>query len=183
LGEEQILSKALRVAYMVPEYLIEGPDWMRTECIKSAVMATSNSRSPEEFRRALMGELADRLALTAHKEFKEVAVFALKLPADGTPIRLTLKEGVNARGEGTFNSVKMPGFPISMLAEALSDRLRRPVVDETGLSGSFDIALDWKDGSDLPKSVKDQLGLELVPAKRAVQVLVVDHVEKWPAAK
>jgi len=61
-----------------------------------------------------------------------------------------------------------------MLAKLLSQVLRRSVVDETGLSGSFDINLTWS-GPDLFQRVKEQLGLELASAKRPIQELVVDR--------
>jgi len=71
----------------------------------------------------------------------------------------------------------MPGFEVSKLAICLSMVLRRPVIDETGLGGSFDINLTWS-GPDLFQHVKEQLGLELVSAKRPIQELMVDRIEK-----
>ena len=72
----------------------------------------------------------------------------------------------------------------------------RPVVDQTGLSGTFDFSLNWApgpnpqdsspmsnqsnaDGPDLMDALREQLGLKLQSEKSApVRVLVIDHVER-----
>jgi uncharacterized protein (TIGR03435 family) len=71
----------------------------------------------------------------------------------------------------------------------------RPIVDQTGLSGSWDFSLNWlpdrggsspagpvqfpdADGPSLFEALKDQLGLKLEPTKASIPVLVIDHVEQ-----
>jgi bla regulator protein blaR1 len=76
----------------------------------------------------------------------------------------------------------------------------RPVVDQTGLDGRFDIEANFTPPWKMPKgqsageqggdaqldlagptfaeALKDQLGMKLVPTHATVQVLVVDHVEE-----
>jgi len=57
-----------------------------------------------------------------------------------------------------------------------------PVVDKTGLKGRFNIDLAW-DQSDfehrnpdaLKQALLDELGLELIPTKEPVEVLVVQQ--------
>jgi bla regulator protein blaR1 len=78
--------------------------------------------------------------------------------------------------------------------------LGKPVVDQTGLKGRFDFAMELPAGmisfpfspkppnpDDPPpapkgplflNAVREQLGLKLTPGKGSVRVLVVDHVEK-----
>jgi uncharacterized protein (TIGR03435 family) len=68
--------------------------------------------------------------------------------------------------------------------------LDRPVVDKTGLTGTYEINLTYTpatranlsepDLSDISifTAVQEQLGLKLEPQKGTVEVLVVDHVEK-----
>ncbi len=59
-----------------------------------------------------------------------------------------------------------------------------PVVDETGLSGSYNIDLRWKVNADpnanqdaVKQALIEQLGLELVPAHKAVDMLIVEKVQ------
>ncbi len=63
-----------------------------------------------------------------------------------------------------------------------------PVVNATGIAGSYDFKLKWADDQDLNAdpnlpslftALQEQLGLKLEPQKKAsVQVLVVDSVER-----
>jgi uncharacterized protein (TIGR03435 family) len=71
--------------------------------------------------------------------------------------------------------------------------LDRPVLDYTGLEGTFDLTLDWKpehpqdgtttdSGSDASIFVviEEQLGLKLERRRVSLDVLVVDRVKKIP---
>jgi uncharacterized protein (TIGR03435 family) len=64
------------------------------------------------------------------------------------------------------------------LAANLEDLLGRPVIDQTGRAGQFDMDLEWKGQGDLSQAVNaalsDQLGLKLIPGTAPVEVLVVE---------
>ncbi len=95
-----------------------------------------------------------------------------------------------ARGAATGGSVTM-----AMLANALRGNLGRPVADNTGLRGAFDVELHWTPdgGGPVPAdpadpaaiaewpalitAIQDQLGLKLEEGRRPTQVLVIDHIE------
>lgn len=72
--------------------------------------------------------------------------------------------------------------------------LGRPVLDQTGLTGKFDFALEWVPEANVPapggpdsqpdpsgatfmQALKEQLGLKLDSQKGPTEVLVVDHLE------
>jgi len=86
---------------------------------------------------------------------------------------------------------------MELLAGALSGlgRLERPVVDQTGLSGRFDLSLEWAPepsgasapnadatadlrGPEFLETLSEQLGVKLESTKAPLQVLVIDHVER-----
>ena len=83
------------------------------------------------------------------------------------------------------------------ISEALAGPVAfgRPIVDKTGLTGTFDFTLEWArerrtlPGSDSPvasdpigptplEALRDQLGLRLESAKASIPILVIDRVER-----
>jgi uncharacterized protein (TIGR03435 family) len=92
---------------------------------------------------------------------------------------------------------------MSWLAGQLSAQLGGPVTDATELKGKYDFILSWAFGEDtaavvpgdaagaphvdayrpaLINAVQSQLGLKMERKKAPVEVLIVDHAEKTPAA-
>ncbi len=89
---------------------------------------------------------------------------------------------------------------LAMMAESLPAQtglvtFPRPVVDRTGLSGTFDFSLEWtqavsndmtlgpnapgeEPGPSIAQAMKQQLGLKLESTKGPVEILVIDHVEQ-----
>jgi uncharacterized protein (TIGR03435 family) len=80
----------------------------------------------------------------------------------------------------------------------LSMWVDRPVIDLTGLTGTYDFTLYWtpeypmvelnaRPGAEaaepaptLLQALQDQLGLKLEARKSSIEVIVIDHVEKIP---
>ena len=64
--------------------------------------------------------------------------------------------------------------------------LDRPVIDQTGLTGNYDFRIEFTPeahGFDAPgptfiEALKEQDGLKLVPEKRSIDGIIVDHVER-----
>ena len=81
------------------------------------------------------------------------------------------------------------GTPVTAVATAVQQTVGRPVIDHTGLTGRWDIDLEFSgtgplttaDTPDAPTSVftavQEQLGLKLEPRKERMDVLVIDHVQ------
>ena len=85
--------------------------------------------------------------------------------------------------------------PITLISNALSSwgDLGRPVVNQTGLAGSYDFALEFTpkrgdpppgsaappDGAepDFMEAIRKQLGVKLESQKQSIQVLVLDHID------
>ena len=82
---------------------------------------------------------------------------------------------------------------MNLIAATLASlgHLGRPVVDETGLPGTFDFTMEWTwrrdagcdpdpdaEGPTFLEAMKEQLGLKLEPMKTEMNVLIVDHVEE-----
>jgi uncharacterized protein (TIGR03435 family) len=90
---------------------------------------------------------------------------------------------------------------MSQFATFMGYHAFKPVVDATGLTGTYDIVLYWEStqrdasgttsgdtpavssassGEPLLGAIQSQLGLKLEPKKVIVNVLVVDHIDKTP---
>ena len=101
-------------------------------------------------------------------------------------------------GMGTLEANKVP---LSMLARSLSDQLGRIVNDETGLTGNYDIKLEFAPDANSPlmrmaqggdhepppvdtehptliAAVQEQLGLRLEAKKEPVDTWVIEKAEK-----
>ena len=79
------------------------------------------------------------------------------------------------------------GATIASVIEILSRELGRPVVDATGLMQQFDIEVqysvgpprpDQESGPPLRSALADQLGLRIQDSRAAVDVLVIDRIER-----
>ncbi len=142
--------------------------------------------------KALQLELKKTLGLTGRWENLETNVLALKVRNQDAPgLEPTAwkpsEYGDLVRGHihcfGEALSWK-PGTPPWGLTKHLERIFQMPVVDETGLSGSYNIDLRWKVKADpnanqdaVKQALIEQLGLELVPAHKAVDMLIVEKVQ------
>jgi uncharacterized protein (TIGR03435 family) len=71
------------------------------------------------------------------------------------------------------------GVTLPQLAGSLSQFADRLVRDGTGLTGRFDLNLEWSpDGVSIFTAVQEQLGLKLEPGKGPGTVLVIDSAER-----
>ncbi len=146
----------------------------------------------QDTEEGLQREVKKTLGLTGRWANLETNILALKVRNPDAP---GLKQAVYSPSE--YGNLR--GGHIHCFGESLSWKPRRPpwgltkhlerifqmpVVDETDLKGSYNIDLLWKvkaDPNDNQEAVKqaliDQLGLELLPAHQAVEMLIVEKVQ------
>lgn len=133
--------------------------------------------------------LADRFKLVTRAETREMPIYTLVVAKGGAKLGDIKSDGTTINYGRDHLEVQGPNST-ALLAEVLSKQVGRPVIDQTGISGRYDLTLKWTPddndsagtiGSNLPPSIftalEEQLGLKLVPQKGPVQVLIVDHVE------
>jgi uncharacterized protein (TIGR03435 family) len=150
--------------------------------------------SNAEFRRMLQLLLADRFRLVMHRETRELPVYALVVGRNGPKFKESTPEsslGEHYSASGRNWEVTIPKATMDDVLRAIENRLPdRPVLDKTGLKGTYDIRLTYTpdippnrkapdpDDISIYTAVQEQLGLKLEPQKAMVEVLVVDHAEK-----
>jgi uncharacterized protein (TIGR03435 family) len=157
--------------------------------------------------------LAERFGLKLHSEARPVRVYDLVIAKGGTKLHVhppkakpqtVFANGRPADGVMLFmgNEIKGYAVTISSLANTLSgafaESVERPVVDKTGLQGTYDFDLKWtteqtaikpsdavRNGSQpgdpqedsapsIFTALQEQLGLRLQPATDSAQMIVVD---------
>jgi uncharacterized protein (TIGR03435 family) len=202
-------------------YLLEGgPGWIDSarydidaKAAAAAIPAgTSNRVLWEKTRLMLRTLLADRFKLSIRRQTKEMAAYQLLIAKNGPKLRKTDRDcdaSVAACHAFSGNPTRLSGDGIDIydLALTLTSFLDRPVVDQTGIQGLFDIKLQWNpfatesqprddvprspvaearegsrpDPSTLPSvfaALEEQLGLKLAPHKGPIEIYVIDHVER-----
>jgi uncharacterized protein (TIGR03435 family) len=165
---------------------------------------------PEEAdaqRRSMMrAMLADRFKLVAHRESKELPMYSLVIAKGGFKLKdadpnNTYPNGIKGPDGVSHAGMMMVGngrltaqaIPMSNLAANLTGQLGRIVVDKTGLTGKYDVTLQWAPddnrgaapdagstadaGPSIFTALQEQLGLRLDATKGPVDMIVVDHVE------
>jgi uncharacterized protein (TIGR03435 family) len=171
------------------------PDWVNDWDLAYDFDAKSSEPMSEgQCKQMVQSLLADRFAMAGHRETRMLPVYALTVAKNGPKLREVAADagpGVRingARFQSLSDNEPPKGLSMGRLAGTLSDHpvLRRPVIDNTGLTGiySFDLTFSMKEGDDRPSiftAVQEQLGLKLESVKAPLEVLVVDHIEKASA--
>jgi uncharacterized protein (TIGR03435 family) len=215
------LKQLIVFAYDFPSNQVSGSQaWMDSDRYDIQAKAVANSSVKEEEGPMLQALLEERFNLKVHRDTAERPVYELTVEKGGVKMQRS-KEGsctpysVDSQpplpvagaprpvfcdfprfGAGGQNRT-LDGSGVSMgkLAGSLSRfGLDRPVIDETGLAGGFDLHLKWAIevpvsatelsttdepvGFSIITALKEQLGLKLESAKGPVEILVVDHVER-----
>jgi uncharacterized protein (TIGR03435 family) len=134
----------------------------------------------------LQAMLADRFALKAHRETRDLPIYELTVAKSGSKMKQTTPD--SSGGSANYASGKVTAHQISIesVAANLSFAVGRVIVNKTGLEGGYDFALDYApdgaDASDTRPSIftalEEQLGLKLEPARGPVDVIVVDQIER-----
>lgn len=184
-----------------------GPGWISSDTYDIAAKSESYAPFPTMAGPMLRALLEDRFKLKVHVETKEVPVYFLMVAKNGPRLEPT-KEGscvpidqdhppspLATPGEPRptvcgAGSVKNKGSLVTMTehgepftAVFLSQMVGRPVLDRTGLTGRYEIQMEFApegmaDGPSIFEVLQQQLGLKLEPGKGPSEILVIDHVER-----
>jgi uncharacterized protein (TIGR03435 family) len=165
------LAELIRAAYRVRLYQISGPEWITTTRFDVLAKLPDGAKS-DQVPEMLQTLLAERFHLVLHDSSKEMPVYALVIGKDGSKLTESAPDNAAdgnvagadsfpARGggrspmtaEGPNGSARMSAGPSGLhvdlkrmtlpnMIDWLSRFTDRPVVDMTGLTGRYDLALD-----------------------------------------
>jgi uncharacterized protein (TIGR03435 family) len=198
------LNDLIAFAYdLNPQQIVGGPEWMGADKydIATGEPDVPGAPSQKQLKSMLRKLMEQRFGLKSHQGKKDMAAYVLTV-AKGGP-KMTKNETGEHRGSSfyftklgslVFRDNTMDDFCHGMQGAVFD----RPVVNHTGLDGHWDSALKWTpdesqfqvfgvkivpdESPEAPPSVfiaiQQQIGLKLDAEKTAVDVMVLDHVEK-----
>ncbi len=229
------LKEIMAIGYKMRIYQIEAPDWVGSERYeinaKMPTLEAGRTMKEDEFSPMVRKLVEERFQIKSHRMQKDFPIYALvqmKVGIKATADELDApdKEGVTVGGTGGANGTTMSlgrgatmsvggnrieAKKISMLilAETMARFMDKPVQDQTGLTKTYDVAIDLTpedfqalmiraavaSGVTLPpqalalmdKASGDslhealaKLGLKLEPKKVPMDMLIVDSINRTP---
>jgi uncharacterized protein (TIGR03435 family) len=210
------LRQMMNFAWQVPgdEYLV-APDWVESKRFDVIARAwatpvTEAWREGDHLLLMLRQLIVERFKMKYHTENRSVGAFVLTADnpklKKSDPSTRTRCGGTAATGANvvltraiTCQNVTMAEFA-GLLPTIVSDYLRAPVADMTGLEGRWDFTVGYspqsmfnqatRGGGDagaaitptgvlsIFEAIDQQLGLELQPQKRMLPVMVIDSISE-----
>jgi uncharacterized protein (TIGR03435 family) len=198
-GQFQVTNVAMtnlvQFAYKVTDnFIFNKPSWFGSDRF-DMVGKAGTDLSPEQLRPMLQTFLKQEFKLQVHEEQRPMDAFVMVVGKGGSklvPAASKDKSNCKRVGGPVINGeqhMACTGMTIQELAEALPSiapgYIRKPVVDQTGISGTYDFQLDWvgvnfidQGGLTMPDAVLKALGIKMEEKKIPMTVIVIDHVEK-----
>jgi bla regulator protein BlaR1 len=169
------------------------PDSAGTFALEATMPANTTNAQSRQMMQAL---LAERFKLAAHWETRQLPTYALKTSPGKSKLKPSDPEkdppikphsiGCPADDPHCHIGFCCGSTTTTVIAGSLTHALERPVIDKTGLIGSYYFGIlkwagDESVGSSLPSLpalLREEFGLELKAELGPVPVLIIDHVEK-----
>ncbi|HMD70453.1 MAG TPA: TIGR03435 family protein [Bryobacteraceae bacterium] len=186
------------------DMVVGGPAWLNSDRFDIIAKPPSPTPSPEIQQAMLQALLADRFKLAIRHEQKDMPVYFLVVGKKGPKLQPAAKPGEpdcpRVAGDTGMAHRGCRAYTMAALCELLPQvagfYADHPVVDRTGLTGSYDFQLDWMSKAaylaakanpgDGPQPVSmfdalEKLGLKLEAGTNPAPVIVVAQVNRTPA--
>jgi uncharacterized protein (TIGR03435 family) len=223
LALEALISVAHQTFAFDEVEIVGLPAWARTARFDIVAQTGTGTPPidangfPADLAAMIRSMLAERFHLAAHREKQGRAAYLLQTVRPGrlgpqlkqvdgdcgaalaslTGGRLTTPRparGPDCSFGGGPGRMQGNAISLEMFSRVLGRLLSRPVIDQTGLTGSFDLDLRYRPDSvrqtaasdppldpELPSiftAIQEQLGLRLVGGRASVDVLIVDALDR-----
>ena len=210
----QTLRNLIRNAFNLQPYqMVGGPDWIESDRydivakVADAELDAKGMIPAPQFMLRVQSFLEDRFKMVTHWETRELPVYALVVATEGklgpklkphagdcdrarsggppSPGAPTANCGTRTNMTPTSGKITGTGIDLDVFARNLSGGTGRYVINKTGLTGSYDLELEFTPdqspdttGPSLFTAMQEQLGLKLDSQRAPVEVLVIDRLEK-----
>jgi uncharacterized protein (TIGR03435 family) len=200
------LADCLRYAFgLTSNDQLAGPDWIKSKVVRFDIVAKAPADTPlEQIRLMLQTLLTERFQLALHREQKELSYVALVIGKKGPKLREAIPDSDASGNKFLIGLIVSNHISMTTLATLFSRFTGQTVVDMTGLTGSYDLKVEWtrenspssaapgrgadagasmdgEPGPTLFAAVEQQLGLKLEVRKGPVEIIAIDHAERVPA--
>ncbi len=215
------LSFLIRWSHRIAEpRIIGGPDWIGVDRFDVTATASAEGWASERTRQMVRTLLAERFGLATHTEMRDMRIYAVTMSKPGvfsehlrpaandcsapdTPSRMgangAVACGMLISQNADSASLRGGGQTMADVLRTLGEYVDRPLVDWTGLTGRYDLELQFtadrsalvgttapgglaatinSDIAPLPTALVEQLGLRLESGRGSVEVLVIDRVSR-----
>jgi uncharacterized protein (TIGR03435 family) len=199
----------ISIAYgIASDRVLGGPGWLVTDRY-DIIATTKENPTRAETSQMLQALLRERFKLAIRPEKRDLPVYTLLLARRDGQLGPAMRQAAvdcndpearkkaaaaaapgripcgltSERGDFQGGGITMPNLEI-----VLSSAAGRPVLDRTGLTGSFDIELKWTptlgadaapaDAVSIFTAVQEQLGLRLENATAPLDVILIDRIER-----
>ncbi|HVW10522.1 MAG TPA: TIGR03435 family protein [Bryobacteraceae bacterium] len=190
-----------------------GPAWAETDLYTINAKADGTPTFGQMNGPLMQALLEERFRLKIHRRMIEIPVYALTVAKGGARLKAAKRACVpvdfdhplppGSAGEdpppvcdsfsGSEHALEIRGATLEQFGRALSPRLKRRVLDQTGIAGHFDFRLNFslidrlKPNAgetredfifETAQSVLQPLGLKIVSTKSTSEAIVIDHLER-----
>jgi uncharacterized protein (TIGR03435 family) len=188
------LKRYIMAAYSLgPNQIVGGPPWLDADRFDISAKAEQPVDADEVLMEMVRTLLAERCKLAVHRESRPIAVYVLEVAKNGPKLEKVTDSATSATTNSSRGSIDAQAITMTRFAEVLSRQMDLPVVDKTGLDGSFNLKLKWSTQTERPTppghlpsidtgssifAAIQNLGLRMQARKASVEMLVIDHVER-----
>lgn len=195
---EASVSKLIQEAYGLSQHQVSGgPSWVNSDhfCIEAK---SAGPTEKDQLVLMLQSMLADRFQLVLRHETKEMPVYFMtvskpgrlfELTPDQASIKSTTPQDLQAIGYKTyhepdgspagvmFDRNTMQGYAafLSQDPGLISDR---PVVDRTGLTGTYLLFVQFGANDNFLNAIAEQFGLKFDASKAPLPAVVIEGISK-----
>jgi bla regulator protein blaR1 len=195
------LRELIAWAFDVQGALISGPDTLdakyNIEANAPSAFPRSGNEAVDAARAMVRNMLADQFQLETHRGTQSISAYVLTAAGAGANFQVSRPGEPGPRVQVGPTSITGSVLRMSEFVELLSQRLGHAVLDQTGLTQTYDFQLDWRSDTSpaaepaekapavppipspevLASALQTQLGMVLKLEQSPAEVLVVDRVQ------
>jgi uncharacterized protein (TIGR03435 family) len=178
------LLQLIQAAYHIKTGMLFGTAaWMESERFDIDAKATGKSSFDEDMV-MLRAVLGDQFQLRFHRETRLLKMQVLVLGKGGPKFQASKDQDQKERVNIRATEISGVAIPFGHFVTILEAQLGYPIINQTGLSGKYDLALKYvradSPGVDGPSvfAALEDLGLKLETRKAPAEVFVIDSAER-----